>query len=128
VVIGDLDIGGVSIVPSKAEAVLVVDSDAVLPLAVSFQRLQLVAGNCRQVAQRDSPVQMEELPQRDRFDGLKLLGKLLPEDLLRLRASNVRITFIVYRYAISSNEMYRGSGNARKSPPPHPPHSIVVLT
>jgi hypothetical protein len=98
------------------------------PLRFPFNASNWLPGIARQVAQRDSPVQMEELPQRDRFDGLKLLGKLLPEDLLRLRASNVRITFIVYRYAISSNEMYRGSGNARKSPPPHPPHSIVVLT
>jgi len=81
-VVGNLNIEGVSIVPAEANAVLIVDADAVLPLAAAFQGFELVAGNRRQIAQCDSPIQMDKLSDRSPFDGLKLLGELLLEDLL----------------------------------------------
>ena len=72
-VVGNLNIEGVSIVPAEANAVLIVDAYAVLPLAVAFQGLDLVAGNRCQIAQCDGPVQMDEFADRDLFDGLELL-------------------------------------------------------
>ena len=44
----------------KADAVLVVDANAVLSFAVSGERFQAVAGNQGQVLQRNRPIQLEE--------------------------------------------------------------------
>jgi len=44
VVVDDFDVLGVAALPAEADAVLVVDADAVLPLAVARQFLQSVAG------------------------------------------------------------------------------------
>lgn len=43
VVIGDFYIVGVSPIPAEANAVLVVDPDAILPVTVSLQCFELVA-------------------------------------------------------------------------------------
>ena len=59
VVIGDLNVEGVSILPAEANAVLVVDPNAVLPFAIARQGFELVAGDRGQVARRDCPVSDE---------------------------------------------------------------------
>jgi hypothetical protein len=60
VVIGDLNVGGVSILPAEANAVLVVDPNAVLPFAIARQGFKLVAGDRGQVARRGCSVQMKQ--------------------------------------------------------------------
>ena len=52
VVIDDLDVMRIAVVPAETDAPLVVDADAVLAIAVSFQCLQAVAGRYAQVVQR----------------------------------------------------------------------------
>lgn len=47
VVIGDLDIVGVTVFPAEAETPLIVDPDAVLPRAGAFERFQAVLGGTR---------------------------------------------------------------------------------
>jgi hypothetical protein len=49
-VVGNLNIEGVCIGPSKAESVLIVDSDAVLSFSFALQCFQLVTGDCGQIA------------------------------------------------------------------------------
>jgi hypothetical protein len=47
-VVNDLDFVGVPIAPKKANAPLIVDSDAVLPLPIPFQAFQAVSRQCRE--------------------------------------------------------------------------------
>jgi hypothetical protein len=56
VVIGDLNVEGVPILPAEANAVLVVDPNAVLPFAIARQGFELVAGDRGQVARRGCPI------------------------------------------------------------------------
>ena len=49
-VVGNLDIESILLFPAEADAVLIVDPDAVLPFAISFERFQPVSGKQGQVA------------------------------------------------------------------------------
>src|SRR5205823_2901485 len=60
-VVGDLDIVGLAVRPSEAEAPLVVDADAVLPFTVASQLLQPVARRHAQVFQHFGGVQEQQL-------------------------------------------------------------------
>jgi hypothetical protein len=86
-VVGNLDIESVAFIPAEAEAVLVVDPNAILPFAVSGERFQSVARKQRQVAKRGRTMQVEELPQRDFSDRLQLSRELLPEYVFRFGVS-----------------------------------------
>jgi hypothetical protein len=68
-VVGDLHAVGVSVFPNEADAVPIVDSDTVSPFPGAFQGLQAVAWDGRQISKRFRLVQMDELPERDLFDG-----------------------------------------------------------
>jgi hypothetical protein len=48
-IIRDLDIVSVTIPPSKTDPVLIVNSDAVLSMALTFKSLQTVARQCAQI-------------------------------------------------------------------------------
>ena len=52
VVVGDFDFSGTTVCPAEADAPLVVDADAVLPLTVTAQRLEAVGRRQPQVGQR----------------------------------------------------------------------------
>ena len=65
-VVDDFHIVSVSFMPAKADAVLIVYPDAVLPLAVAGEFLQAVAGRGAEVVQGLSRVQKQQLPQRRR--------------------------------------------------------------
>jgi hypothetical protein len=43
-VIGNLDVESIPRIPAEADAVLIVNSNAVLPFAASFERFQPVSG------------------------------------------------------------------------------------
>lgn len=118
-VVGNLNVEGVSILPAEADAVLVVDPDTVLPLSVAFQCLKLVSGDRGQVAQRRCPVQVEQLSDRNLFDGPKPLRVLLLEDLPGFGVSKgADHVFIVYRVSIKGK---------RKIGVPIPPALLDLL-
>jgi hypothetical protein len=68
VVIHDFDVIGASFVPTKADSVLVVDPDAVLPDPIPFQGFQPVARPRRMIAQRCRDVQGIQPAARSGFD------------------------------------------------------------
>src|ERR1039457_1188573 len=70
-VIGNLDCKRIALVPGKADPVSVVNPDAVLPFAFLGQQLQVVAGDCGQIARARCLVQMDQFAQGNLFDGLK---------------------------------------------------------
>jgi hypothetical protein len=97
-VVGDLHVAGVSILPDETDAVLAVDSDAVASFPGAFQGFQAVAGNRRQIAKGSRPVQVDELTERNLFDGPKpLRGLLLEDPLSRGISKRPDHKLIVYR-------------------------------
>lgn len=70
-VINDFDCGGVVINPDETDPPLVVDSNAVLALAVSPKRLQAITRNGGQVRQASRRIDVIEFPLRYRSDSLK---------------------------------------------------------
>ena len=68
VVVCDFDVEGLSADPAEAEAVLVVDADAVLPLAVALQCLEPVTRRQPKVVERGGCLQLGEFAQGGLLD------------------------------------------------------------
>jgi hypothetical protein len=64
-VIHNFNVVGAAFMPSEANPPLVIDADAVLPGAPTFESFQAVSGREPQVAQLARAVQLGELPQGD---------------------------------------------------------------
>ena len=62
--IDNLDIERVSLLPYEADAILVIDSNAVLSETIAFQSFQFVTARCRKVAQPPRRVQCFQFPPR----------------------------------------------------------------
>ncbi len=52
-----------TVLPSKADAPLLVDANTVFTGAIAFQELEAIARRCTQIAQRGRGVQLDELSQ-----------------------------------------------------------------
>jgi len=65
--VDDFHIVGVDVPPPEADVILIIDSDAVLALALTVQSLQPVSGRNIQIIQRHGSMQQEELLQRPHF-------------------------------------------------------------
>jgi len=88
VIVGDLNIKGITVLPSEADPPLVVDPDAVLTFPIAGQLLETIPGWNSQVAQRISRVEHEELPQGRAVNTLREPSRALAiEDPLGLRVS-----------------------------------------
>lgn len=84
-VVDNFHIVGVAVPPHEAYAILIIDSDAVLALALAVQSLQPVSGGNIQIIQRYGSMQQEELLQCPHFQigGNPSASPSLPE-LLRI--------------------------------------------
>jgi len=71
VVIHNLHVIRIALTPREADAPSVVDANAVRPCAAAFQQFQLVSGRHPKILQPQCPVQIQQLPPRRPFDGLK---------------------------------------------------------
>src|SRR5690348_5970918 len=67
-VIRDFDIEGVTALPSKTHAELVVDANAVLPDAIALEGFETVAGRDTQITQRGGCLEILELAAGDGLD------------------------------------------------------------
>jgi len=65
VIVDDLDVEGIPGLPSKADPVPIVDTDAVLTLSISTQRFEMIARRDSQILQRRCSVEDPQLPQGD---------------------------------------------------------------
>ncbi len=68
-IIYDLDVEYIPVLPAKAYPPLIVDADAVLPLAVAFQGLQPVSRWNPKILQASRLVQIQQLTPGDTLDG-----------------------------------------------------------
>lgn len=73
-IVHNFNVSGALIGPPKADAVLVIDPDAVLPLAITAQRLKSIAGRAAEIDQLRSVVQHIELAFRHVLESLPLSG------------------------------------------------------
>jgi hypothetical protein len=75
---------GVTVLPAKADSPLVIAADAVLPLPVSLESLQLVPRQTRERPEILSRVQHAQLAKSLPLDGLKPTHRLAAEQALGL--------------------------------------------
>ena len=87
-IINDLDELGAAVAPDEADALPVIDPDAVLTATVSLERLEAITGRRPKVCKPGCSIQNVELAQSDRPDRPELgncftleqgLGALVPE-------------------------------------------------
>jgi hypothetical protein len=71
VVIHDLNVMRIAVAPGEADAPLVIDPNAVGPRAVAFQQFKLVSGRHAKIPKPQCSIQIQKLPPRRPFDGLK---------------------------------------------------------
>ena len=64
VIIHDLDVKGVPIPPSKADAPLVVDADTVLTSAIGRQFLETIAGRDPEILERGRRIELDQFAER----------------------------------------------------------------
>jgi hypothetical protein len=64
VIVRDLDIVGVALGPSEADTPLVVDPNAHLPCAISFQSFESITGWVAQVLNRGCGIELPEFAKR----------------------------------------------------------------
>lgn len=85
-VVDDFHIVGVAIPPNETDAILIIDSDAMLALALAVQSLQPVSGRNIQIIQRHGGMQQKKLLQCPHFQigGNPSASPRLPK-LLRIR-------------------------------------------
>jgi hypothetical protein len=82
VIIANVHFPGVPVAPDKTNTPLVIDTNAVLALAIATQRLQTIAGWRGQVAQSTGRIQLAEFPQRNSLDAFETLNRLPVIELL----------------------------------------------
>ena len=85
IVFGNFDMFGTSLPPREADAVLIIDSDAVLVLPVAVQPFQAIARRNQQIVQSTSTVKGNQPAKRDRRDGVELFDPFPLEKALSLR-------------------------------------------
>jgi hypothetical protein len=84
-IINDLDIERVSVLPLEADAPLLIDPDAVLTLAIAFQRFQLIRRRNHEIAQISGAVQILQFLTRPLLNlSIKALHELTVEHRLRV--------------------------------------------
>jgi len=71
VIIRDLNVMRIAVLPGKADAPLVIDSNTIRPRAAALQQLKLVSRRDAQILQPQCPIQVQKLPPSTAFDGLK---------------------------------------------------------
>jgi hypothetical protein len=98
-IIHDFNVVGVTLVPKKADAPLVVDADAMLPFSIALQRFQTIARRSLQITQFGGEIQLPQLPLGyalegpkafDSLPGMKLASLRRPERLDHDSAYNAR--------------------------------------
>jgi hypothetical protein len=87
-----------AIIPNEADAVLVIDADAVLALTVTVERFEVIARRPSQVVQRDCGIQHVELSTGNLGKGAERFHSLAVEKRLRGFALDHELLDSVSRY------------------------------
>jgi hypothetical protein len=77
-IVHNLHVVGVAFVPDKANPPLVVDSNAVLSLPITFQRLQAISRRGSQVTEFNGRIQLAQLPKRHSLKASEASDRFAP--------------------------------------------------
>jgi hypothetical protein len=91
VIIGNLDVEGVAVLPSKTDPIMRVDSHSVLTRSIALQGFQPVGGWRCEIPKFLRIIDLDQSPQSHRSDPLKSHDPLLSEDRFRILGINDRI-------------------------------------
>ncbi len=80
----DFDVFGIAVPPYEADAVLMVDADAVLSFSAAAQRFKPVARWHQEIGRSLGAIESNEAPERHRSDSGKFLDPLAFEQPFRL--------------------------------------------
>jgi hypothetical protein len=80
----DFDVFGIAVPPCEADAILIVDPDAVLPLSVAAQRLQPIARRNQKIREGRGAIESDEAPKGHSSDAGEFLDSLTPKEPFRL--------------------------------------------
>jgi hypothetical protein len=76
VIVHDLNFVRIPLAPNEAKTPLVVNSNAILSLAVAMHYFQAISGRRCQIAQFRGAIQLPQLAPRDPLDSLKAAARL----------------------------------------------------
>jgi nitrogenase subunit NifH len=109
-VFGDFDIVGIPFFPAKADSILVVDSQAVLTLAISSERFETIARRNAQIGEILGGIQCNQPAQGDIGQMSQAFHKAAFEQSLRVKiAERLNHDSIMVRYTLY---VKRKAGNA----------------
>jgi hypothetical protein len=86
-VVNDLDFVGVSSAPGKADAPLIIDANAVLPLSIPFQALEAISRQCRKRSDISCGIENVQFAKRRALDRLESANRLPLKKALGIRAA-----------------------------------------
>jgi hypothetical protein len=86
-IIGDFHLESVALTPYEADPVLIVDPDAVLSCAVSFERFQAIAGEKGKIRKHVGSMDLDELPLDELSKPIEALGISAVKNMLRISGS-----------------------------------------
>ena len=118
-VVDDFHVVGFALPPHEADAILIIDPDAVPALALAVQRLQHVSGRHAQIIQRHRCMQQEELLEcpHSQIGGNLSASSRLPK-LLHIRIPEARDhAGILPRYGSSVKHYYSNAFIEKQCPP-----------
>jgi hypothetical protein len=109
-IIGDFNKKGVSVAPDKADAPLVINSNAVLPGAVAFQSFKAVSGWNAQVLKTDGVVREFQFPHGRPLNLNRQPGNIdaMKKAFRPVVFETHNHTFSMTRKADNSNKNFRG--------------------
>lgn len=86
-IVHDFYVEGIGFRPGETNAELIVNADAMLPLAITPQSFQVMSGDCRQVLQGFRCIQRGQPLSRDALDGMQCFREFVPVQLGRFFVS-----------------------------------------
>jgi hypothetical protein len=116
VIVDDLDLMSIAIAPYEADPPPVVDADAVLPRAITFQRFEPIAGRCPEVPHVLRPVELDQLASRGALDlARQRLATRRVNTASVSRSAKVLITRVMYDVSNHASNEHRGDELIRAS-------------
>ena len=133
-IVGDFQSVRISVLPNETDAILVVDSYAMLALPRSLEGFQSVAGDPSQIAKGSSLIQLDELTKCGFLNQPELLRSLLPKGPFSRRApkglnralSYIGIRQIARRCSPAPTPRNAPPAPGRKSSPPRSPRRVAA--
>jgi hypothetical protein len=120
-VVNNLDLVGLARTPNKANAPLIVDADAVLPVSISFQTLNAVRGQSRKSSEIHCGIEYVQFAKGRALDRLEAANTVPAEKALGIRAAEgsdhlSRLYWFPFHVNQYNNSAYASAQNESQPP------------